>query len=54
VAALIVIAQSIQGISYSWIGGLSAVLAIFSVWGTIKTYELEIDKIYPREKEIYS
>ena len=54
VASLVVIAQSIQGISYSWIGGLSAVLAIFSVWGTIKTYELEIDKIYPREKEIYS
>lgn len=53
VASLIIIAQSIQGISYSWIGGFSAVLAIFSIWGTIKTYELEIDKIYPKEKELY-
>ena len=53
VASLIVIAQTIQGTNYSWIGTLAGVLAIFSIWGTIKTYELEIDKIYPKEKELY-
>lgn len=53
VASLLVIAQTIQGINYSWIGILAGILAIFSIWGTIKTYELEIDKIYPREKELY-
>jgi hypothetical protein len=53
VASFVVIAQSIQGICYPWIGGISAVLAIFSIWGTIKTYEQEIDKIYPKEKELY-
>ena len=53
VTSLIVIAQTIQGINYSWIGILAGALAIFSIWGTIKTYELEIDKIYPREKELY-
>lgn len=53
VASLLVIAQTIQGINYSWIGILAGVLTIFSIWGTIKTYELEIDKIYPREDKLY-
>ncbi|MGI6443731.1 MAG: hypothetical protein ACOX06_01870 [Candidatus Dojkabacteria bacterium] len=53
VACLIVVAQTIQGMTYQWIGILAGVLAVFSIWGTIKTYESEIDKIYPREDKLY-
>ena len=50
VTSLIVIAQTIQGINYSWIESWLEHWQSL-IWGTIKTYELEIDKIYPREKK---
>lgn len=53
ITCLVVVAQTIQGTTYQWIGVLASVLTVFSIWGTIKTYESEIDKIYPREDKLY-
>ncbi len=53
VASLITIAQTIQGTCYEWIGIAAGVLSIFAIWGTIKTFEVEIDKIYPKEERLY-
>lgn len=52
IASLITIAQTIQGICYGWVGIVAGVFSIFAIWGTIKTFEMEIDKIYPKE-ELY-
>ena len=53
IASLITIAQTIQGTCYDWVGIIAGVLTIFGVWGTIKTFEIEIDKIYPKEEKLY-
>ena len=53
VASLVVIAQALQNNTYSWIAIIAGVSSLFAIWGTVKTYELEIDKIYPREDRLY-
>jgi len=53
IASLVTIAQVIQGTCYGWVGIIAGVLALFAIWGTIKTFEIEIDKIYPREEKLY-
>lgn len=53
IATLITVAQTIQGTCYDWVGIIAGVLAILGIWGTIKTFEVEIDKIYPREEKLY-
>ncbi len=52
IASLVVVAQTIQGNCYEWVGIIAGVFAIFGIWGAIKTFEIEIDKIYPKE-ELY-
>lgn len=53
ITTLITIAQTIQGTCYDWVGIIAGILAIFGIWGTIKTFEVEIDKIYPKEEKLY-
>ncbi len=53
ISVAIVIVQTIQGSTYDWVGITSGVISLFSIWGTMKTFELEIDKIYPREAKYY-
>ncbi|MFA7654711.1 hypothetical protein GX830_00705 [Candidatus Dojkabacteria bacterium] len=53
VTASIIIVHTIQNMTYTWIGVSSGVMAFFCIWGTIRTFELEIAKIYPEEKNYY-
>jgi hypothetical protein len=53
IASCVVVVQTFQGNTYDWIGITSGVLALLSIWGSIKTFELETDKIYPTEKKYY-
>jgi len=53
IASLVTISQVIQGTCYGWVGIIVGVLALFGIWGTVKTFEVEIDKIYPREEKLY-
>jgi hypothetical protein len=53
IASIIVVIHSLQGNTYGWIGIFTGVLALLCIWGTIKTFELETDKIYPKENNYY-
>ncbi|HOV34438.1 MAG TPA: hypothetical protein PLS56_00355 [Candidatus Dojkabacteria bacterium] len=52
-SSAIAIAHSVQGNAYSWVGITAMIIGILSIWGMIKTYQLETDKIYPRENIYY-
>jgi len=53
IASIIVIAHTLQGLTYTWIGVSAGVASLLSIWGTIRTFELETDKIYPKENSHY-
>lgn len=53
VASSIVVVHTIQNSTYTWTGILSAAFGILAIWGTVKTYETEVDKIYPKENINY-
>lgn len=53
IASAVVITQALQGISYQWTGIVAGVLSLFCMWGTMKTFESETDKIYPKESKYY-
>lgn len=53
IASIIVVIHTLQGQTYDWIGITAGVLALVCIWGTIKTFELETDKIYPKENNYY-
>jgi hypothetical protein len=53
ISSAIVIIQSLQNVSYQWTGVVAGVISLFCLWGTVKTFELETDKIYPRENRYY-
>ena len=53
IASIIVIIHTLQGQTYDWIGITAGVLSLLCIWGTIKTFELETDKIYPKENNYY-
>jgi len=52
-ASIITIAHTLQGQTYTWIGVSAGVTSLLSIWGTIRTFELETDKIYPKENSYY-
>lgn len=52
IASIVVIAHTLQGQTYSWVGVSAGVASLLSIWGTIRTFELETDKIYPKETVI--
>lgn len=39
--------------SYSWLGILAGILSIFSAWGLLRTFEIETDRIYPKDNNRY-
>lgn len=53
IASIIVIMHTLQNQTYDWIGISSGVISLLCIWGTIKTFELETDKIYPKENNYY-
>ncbi|MFA5633656.1 MAG: hypothetical protein WCY00_02280 [Candidatus Dojkabacteria bacterium] len=53
ISTAIIVVHTIQNMTYTWIGISSGVIALFCIWGTIRTFELEIAKIYPEESNYY-
>lgn len=49
----ITIAASLTLTTHTWIGITAGIIAILSAWGLIRTFELETDKIYPRDRKPY-
>jgi hypothetical protein len=53
ISSIIVISHTLQEQSYGWVGISSGAIALICIWGTIKTFEIETDKIYPKENNYY-
>lgn len=47
------IASSVSGNTHMWIGVLSGVLAVLATWGMIRTFEIETEKVYPKDTQAY-
>ena len=53
ITSSVIIVHTLQDMTYSWIGISAGVISLFCIWGTIRTFELEIGKIYPEENRQY-
>ena len=53
ISSAVVVIQSIQSLSYTWTGVLAGTISLLCIWGTIRTFEIETDKIYPKENNYY-
>jgi len=51
ISSVIVITNTLQGDTYQWVGITSGVLSLFSIWGLIKTFETETNKVYPNSSK---
>ena len=47
ISSVITISNSLQGDSYMWVGIVGGVFTLLSLWGLIKTFEIETNKVYP-------
>ncbi|HCC67801.1 TPA: hypothetical protein DEP90_01135 [Patescibacteria group bacterium] len=54
ISSIIVIINTLQGDTYLWIGITAGVISLLCIWGLMKTFEIETEKIYPsRNKHSY-
>jgi hypothetical protein len=51
VSSILAISNTIQQESYIWVGITAGTFSLFCIWGLIKTFEIETDKVYPNNKE---
>jgi len=51
ISSIITISNTLQGDTYRWIGITAGVVSLLCVWGLIKTFENETDKVYPNNKK---
>jgi hypothetical protein len=49
----IIIRNSLLGNTYTWIGILAGTFALLSGFGVLKTFEVEVEKVYPNSKKYY-
>jgi hypothetical protein len=53
ISSIIIITNTLQGDTYRWVGISAGVLALFCIWGLIKTFETETNKVYPNNNHSY-
>lgn len=53
VSSAIVVVNSLQGNTYTWVGILAGAIALLCGLGALKTFELETDKVYPDRRKYY-
>jgi hypothetical protein len=51
ISSIIAITNSLSGESFLWIGITAGVLSLLCVWGLIKTFEIETNKVYPNNNQ---
>ncbi|MCK9415283.1 MAG: hypothetical protein WCR68_00050 [Candidatus Dojkabacteria bacterium] len=51
IASIITVSNSLNGESYAWVGVVAGVLSLLSIWGLVKTFEIETDRVYPNNRE---
>ena len=52
-ASAIVIKNALDQDTYTWIAIFGGSISFFLVFGTIKAFEVQIDKVYPDSKKYY-
>lgn len=52
-ASAIVVKNALEQDTYTWIAILGGVISFLLVFGTIKAFEVQIDKVYPDSKKYY-
>jgi len=51
ITSIITVSNSLRAESYAWVGIAGGVLSLLCIWGLIKTFEIETDKVYPNSRE---
>ena len=51
ISSIIVISNSINEQTYMWVGTTAGILSLLSIWGLIKTFEIETNKVYPNNSK---
>lgn len=51
IASIITVSNSLNGESYAWVGVVAGALSLLSIWGLVKTFEIETDRVYPNNRE---
>ena len=51
ISSIIVISNSINEQTYLWVGITAGILSLLSIWGLIKTFEIETNKVYPNNSK---
>ena len=49
----VIVSSTLTDTTYSWIAIFATVASILSTWGLVKTFEVELDKIYPNSVSKY-
>lgn len=49
----LIIKNAIEGDTYSWIAYIAGAISLISGLGAIKTFEIQISKVYPNSKKYY-
>ncbi len=52
-SASIVVTSALKASTYSWIGISAFIIGILSIWGLIKSFEAEADRVYPKSNKNY-
>ncbi|MDY0097316.1 MAG: hypothetical protein RBS01_03145 [Candidatus Dojkabacteria bacterium] len=52
-ASAIVIKNSFEGDTYTWIAIVGSVISFFSAFGALKAFEVETNKVYPSSSKYY-
>lgn len=47
ISSIITVVSTLNGTTYIWIGVVTGTISLLCVWGLIKTFEIETEKIYP-------
>lgn len=53
ISSAVAITNSIQGNSYPFVGVVALIFAVICALGSIKTFEVEINKVYPDSRKYY-
>lgn len=53
VTSAVIVSNSLQNNTYTWVGILAGATAFLSAFGAIKTFEVESNKVYPDRKKYY-
>lgn len=51
ISSIISISNTLQGDSYIWVGSFGGIITLLCIWGLIKTFEIETDKVYPNNNK---